>query len=112
MRIGIIFLFFFSCNEYEDITHCVKEEELVERWFEIDPKISDHCYLLAPDGGVIEKDLDRAWGIGYWSIVNSGENCLFEILLEDEPLQILGKDSGCILVEYKSQNAMLCDCPY
>jgi len=97
----------------QPINPCVTEDDLVERWFEVSSIQSlENCYLLSSDFLMIEKNQDVIWGIGFWEIVDRDENCIYEVTLDGESAETVGNESGCVIVNYQSQEVTLCDCQY
>jgi len=102
-----------GCLDQPDSYDCVTDDDLIERWLELSSVSSiDNCYLLSSDGLLIEKNQDALWGIGFWETISRDENCIYEVLLDGESVEIIGEENGCIIVHYQSQDISLCDCKY
>ena len=110
----VMFLVFLTgCHSQPNEYDCVTDDDLVERWLEISSVSSiDSCYLLSSDGLLIEKNSRTVWVIGFWEIASRDENCVYEIILDGENVEIIGEEDDCIVVDYQSQEVMLCDCLY
>jgi len=102
-----------GCLDQPDSYDCVTDDDLIERWLELSSVSSiDNCYLLSSDGLLIEKNQDGVWGIGFWETVSRDENCIYEADLDGEYVEIIGKEGSCLVVDYQSQEVILCDCQY
>ena len=112
--IALYLLFILTgCSSEISIYECVTDEDLIERWLEVSSVSSlDNCYLLSSDGLMIEKNQDTVLGISFWEVIERDDHCIYEVTLDGEYVEIIEKESGCIVVDYQSQEATLCDCQY
>ena len=113
MFIAVLLATLIGCVDPPPSYDCVTDTELSERWLELSSISSiDSCYLLSSDGLLIEKNSRTVWVIGFWEITSRDENCVYEIILDGEHVEIIGKEDSCIVADYQSQEVMLCDCLY
>jgi len=111
----IFFLLLFSCQYDVSYADCVDVSDITERWLELrsDTISFDHCYLLAKDGLVVEKDEETNWKAGEWEISKGCEECIFEISSGDHKIEFFENQGECLDIIYDgSYNVDICDCSY
>jgi|TARA_R110001583_G_scaffold21333_13_gene81073 hypothetical protein len=90
---------------------CLCPEDFVDVWWQIELSSGPvgNCYLFTADGHMVETDGIESWPIGQWELEYIRE-CNYSILTEDDQIDIIGYNEGCIKIEHDSKEYTACEC--